>query len=241
MAKYVSRQADLTRLGLSEDALSGISVAKQEAALSSACTIADGFLSERFVLPLVWTFLALASRSTDGQGGAVDIFAAPQVSLALDIVTLTPDEENTPVELTVAIEQSDDGETDWEEVGSFEIPSPLTEAQHLTLELGDNNVDLKRYLRVAWTLAEGSAVFGVSWEGDDLKSAVCAIASLQILKTRGFDPNGPDALWVEEDAKWRKWLWMVHEGKVSPRFIDQTPETEESRPVVRSKKARGWT
>lgn len=328
MAKYASVKADLLRLGLSAAALDGVSLAQQEAALSSACTTADSFLSQAFKLPLVWTFLALDIRDEDGEGSVIDIFEAERVSIGLDIVsfaanaievehtgtgssvatvtgtatsigeaifeilssedgpedgptfryslddgetysdTQTLDESgvfeipNTGLTITfsdasfieddtysfsfglslsVIVEHSEDGETGWEEIGSFPIPEILSEAQHLSLSLGDNNLTLQRYLRISWTISGGSAEFGVSWDGDDLKAAVCAIASLNILKVRGFDPNGPDGLWQDEDKKYRGWLKSVHNGDVSPFFIDQTPAVEESKPYITSKRARGWT
>ncbi len=45
--------ADLTRLGVSANALSGVDTLEQEGAIASASNLADGYLATRFTLPIV--------------------------------------------------------------------------------------------------------------------------------------------------------------------------------------------
>jgi phage gp36-like protein len=52
MATAYATRADLANLGLPAGALTGVSTAQQDAALAAAASKADGYLQDRFTLPL---------------------------------------------------------------------------------------------------------------------------------------------------------------------------------------------
>jgi phage gp36-like protein len=228
VAKYALAAIDLPRLGLFEAALEGVSLAKQEQALAAACRVADGYFSERYVLPLVWYFLPLASRVASGQGAAVEVFEAESLSLCLDVIALAED-----AELVVSIQESEDGLTGWTTIASFD---EATEPVHLTRETDIS----QKFVRIIWELTGASAEFVVSWDGDDLKLAVCKIAAYELLSARGLDPSGRDENIIKRNDDAFKWLKDVRAGKTSPLWIDQTPAVEEQRSYVASRKNRGW-
>ena len=227
MAKYAEASTDFSRLGLFPAALDGISLAQQEEALAYACTLAESYFNERYSLPLVWSFLALASRGASGAGSAIDIFEAERLPLALDLESI--DEGTT---ITVTIEESTDGITGFAALGSFIVASA---AGHYTAELKAT----KQYIRVAYTITGGgAAVFGVSFSGDDLKAHVCSLAAFQLLSARGLDVSGRDEILNIRKKDALDWLGKISSGRVNPGFIDQTPATEEARPVVYSTRRR---
>lgn len=77
--------------------------------------------------------------------------------------------------------------------------------------------------------------------GDDLRSAAACLAGAQLLAARGVDPEGPDALVFDREAKALDWLSRLANGRLSPPgMIDQTPETFEGGSVVVSRPKRGW-
>lgn len=230
MAKYALAAVDLPRLGLSEEALVGVSLAKQEQQLAAACRLADGYLSERYTLPLVWYFLSLATRTASGDGAAVDVFEAESLALCLDVIEIA---DGTT--LVVSIEESEDGETGWTAIASFD---DATELCHFTRETDIS----QRYVRISWELSgdDPSAQFVVSWDGDDLKLSVCKIAAYELLSARGLDPSGRDENILKRNDQAMTWLKDVRGGKTSPQWIDQTPADEEQRSYVASRKNRGW-
>lgn len=84
MSRYAST-SDLTRLGVPATALTGVTTATQEAALDAASALADGYLQERFTLPLaawvddlrravccVAAYDILSARGFDPRGGGTD-------------------------------------------------------------------------------------------------------------------------------------------------------------------------
>lgn len=80
----------------------------------------------------------------------------------------------------------------------------------------------------------------VEW-GDDLTGHVCNLAAWQILKVRGFDPEGRADNAVRmgyEDAV--SWLERVAAGRLSPQITDSTPEVNDQAPVFVNNPPRGW-
>lgn len=227
MAKYAEVESDFQRLGIFAQALEGVSLAQQEAALSSACQFAEGYFNNRFMLPLVWKFLVLQTRSASGNGSAVEIFDATRLPLALDIVSI-----DSGLSLAVEVQESLDGLSPWTVVGSF---ATAAEAGHFDAEF----TPTKPFVRIVWVLTgTGNIRFGVSFEGSDLKRAVCDIASYHLLTARGLDPQANGELLSERYENAMKWLKDVRGNRANPDFIDQTPTTEENIPIVFSKPRR---
>lgn len=107
-----------------------------------------------------------------------------------------------------------------------------TEALQAALESASSLVD--GYLAAGFNLPLAS------W-GDDLTGHVCAVAAWQILRTRGFDPEGRADMAIRtsyEDAI--GWLERVAAGRLSPQIVDSTPERDDAAPVFNSPPPRGW-
>jgi phage gp36-like protein len=80
-----------------------------------------------------------------------------------------------------------------------------------------------------------------AWE-DDLTSKVCAIATMELLVIRGFNPNaGADALLVKRSDDAKAWLRGVAKGEIHPDVTySASPSTSYARPRVVSSDRRGW-
>lgn len=226
MARYADVASDLVRLGMRAEVLQEFSLEQQEEALGAACSFADGYFNERFCLPLVWRFLSLAERDTSSQSAAVEIFDARRLPLALDITEIA---EGASV--VVSIQESEDGLTGWSTIGSFESAA---RAGHWTIETAPS----LGFIRVLYVIAGGAVTFGVSFDGADLKRTVCDLALYQMLTARGLDPNGRDEILSERHKNAIHWLDRVAGSKIHPGFIDQTPSTDENRPIVYSSPRR---
>ncbi len=228
MARYATVAADLPRLGLSSRALEGVPLATQEAALEAACGRVDGYLRGRFSLPLVWVVLGLARRTAGITGPAVDTYSAGRVRLALDVSEL-----DDGAAVTVALEHSADGSA-WVALGSF---GTFSAPAHEVLDFPSG---VRRYVRAVVSLSGGGATAGVSFDGDDLKRAVCVLASADLLRVRGYDPESADKGLMEAAKEVLAWLRELSAGKVSPDWIDISPLEEDGGPLVASRRPRGW-
>jgi hypothetical protein len=80
----------------------------------------------------------------------------------------------------------------------------------------------------------------VAW-GDDLRAQTAKLAGAQLLRFRGVDPEGPDAVVFQGEEKATEWLNRLANGRLSPPgIIDQTPAVFEGGSVVVSRPRRGW-
>lgn len=69
---------------------------------------------------------------------------------------------------------------------------------------------------------------------------VC-LAVYQILKRRGFNPEGPDAHYATSHKECMEMLGDIRDGRLPvPGIIDSTPTVEEGRPLVSTQPLRGW-
>lgn len=111
-----------------------------------------------------------------------------------------------------------------------------TEAQDAALEAASDVAD--SYLRSRYALPF------TSW-GDDLRRAVAAIAALDIMSARGFNPaNGSDDVLVQRQRDAIAWLRDVAQARatVSGGATSPTPtrHARASAPRVASERTRGW-
>jgi phage gp36-like protein len=78
----------------------------------------------------------------------------------------------------------------------------------------------------------------------DLVRAVCQIAALEALTTRGFSAptaSKPDQRRIDQDAAARKWLDDVGHQKLHPRIIEQPSQgATYDAPQVHTSRLRGW-
>ena len=80
----------------------------------------------------------------------------------------------------------------------------------------------------------------VAW-GTDLRQHVSNIASLAVMRHRGFQPGGPDDLIVKASDDARVWLNRISQGRIKPPgIIDSTPQIFEGGAIVVSNIRRGW-
>lgn len=79
--------------------------------------------------------------------------------------------------------------------------------------------------------------------GDDLRGAVCRIATYTLLSRRGFDAtNTADQLVVKGNDDAIAWLRDVAKGLAEPvGVVDSTPENVEAAPLFDGDEAAGWT
>jgi phage gp36-like protein len=227
--------SDFGRLGLPAAALQGVSDADKLAHLESASDIAEGYLRQRYELPLVWELLALAERAASGTGPVVDTAGAGSIQLLLDVAGLYP----IGVSLAVTLEHSDDGATGWAAAGAFATKTAAGTERRV---FGSKASPLRRFLRVVYVIT-GTAPkvrFGVAVAADDLRAQVCAIAAYLALSVRGFRPQSEDenVRLRYEDAM--RWLRELAAGRVDPGLIDSTPATEDGGVVSFSAPPRGW-
>lgn len=91
------------------------------------------------------------------------------------------------------------------------------------------------YLRSRYTMPL------TAW-ADDLRRAVCAIATYDLMSHRGYNPEtggDPNIRARYDDAI--RWLEKVASGQISPSVTDSAPAASEAgRARVSSKPARGW-
>lgn len=79
-----------------------------------------------------------------------------------------------------------------------------------------------------------------SW-GIGLRRRVCVIAAYDLLRVRGFNPEGSDALVVDAYHEALAWLEKVAKGQLlAAESSDQTPTVTENAPTVDSDDVRGW-
>lgn len=77
--------------------------------------------------------------------------------------------------------------------------------------------------------------------GDDLRAAVCALASENLIVTRGANPEDPANKAVFDRANhWRAWLRDVSRGAVDLSVTDSTPTVDEPATFASSRARRGW-
>lgn len=232
--RYAFALTDLARLGASAEALDGVPLAAQDSALRASSAWAEGYLRQRFALPLIWVFATLSQRATDGAGEVFDTNDAGELRLALDVTTM-----GAGVTLSARVEHSDD------EAGPFTTLASFEDVEAAALPEGGVHLSLsasgaKRYVRAAWTL-DGAASFAITWDGDDLKRAICAHATYDILSVRGLDPEiARDKVYQDRAKEALAWLSAVAAGRVLPCFLDSTPQVEEGTVYTRSRKKRGW-
>lgn len=75
----------------------------------------------------------------------------------------------------------------------------------------------------------------------DLRRKVAAMAACDVLTQRGFQPQGPDELIVQNRRDAVSWLMRVGAGTISPPGIaDSTPAKRGSTPRLTSNPSRGW-
>lgn len=81
----------------------------------------------------------------------------------------------------------------------------------------------------------------ISW-GDDIRSAVAAIATFTLMKLRGFDPSNPaDQMVVKAYDDAIAWCRDVAKGLVEPVDIeDGTPDLDDAGPLISSDAQAGW-
>lgn len=76
--------------------------------------------------------------------------------------------------------------------------------------------------------------------GDDIRLAVCRIAALILMSSRGFSPEDPaGVLYVELDKAARNWLHDVSVARVTPVVTETVPAVMGSSRVT-SNTPRGW-
>jgi phage gp36-like protein len=85
--------------------------------------------------------------------------------------------------------------------------------------------------------------FPLAQWGDDIRSAVAAIATFTLLKLRGFNPENPaDQLVVKAYDDAIAWCRDVAKGLVEPSdIIDATPTEDDAAPLVLSDAIAGWS
>ena len=77
--------------------------------------------------------------------------------------------------------------------------------------------------------------------GDDLRQHTAEMAGAIVLRSRGADPSGPDALVFDAESKATKWFARIADGKLKPpSMLDSTPDTFEGGSFVVSSTRRGW-
>lgn len=111
-----------------------------------------------------------------------------------------------------------------------------TTAQDAALEAASDVAD--SYLRARYALPL------TAW-GDDLRRAVAAIASLDIMTARGFNPsNGADDVLVQRSRDATSWLKDVAANRATVSGGNTTPtatrHARASAPRVASTRTRGW-
>jgi phage gp36-like protein len=81
----------------------------------------------------------------------------------------------------------------------------------------------------------------VSW-GNDIKQCCATLASIQLIKNLGTNPDAADR-YDHDEAKWLAWLKMVSLGTAIPRVVDGSSGSSTGvtapRPMVISASQRG--
>jgi phage gp36-like protein len=92
-------------------------------------------------------------------------------------------------------------------------------------------------------LASGFTLPLVSWS-HDLRMHVAGMAGYGLMRSRGFDPEGVDALIVKGRDDAIAWLGKIAARKLTPPgFVDSTPSAAESPSFARvrgANESRGW-
>lgn len=80
--------------------------------------------------------------------------------------------------------------------------------------------------------------------GEDIKRCCAVLVSIDLLRTRGTDPDTRDALDVEESRQ-IAWLKLISTGQVTPSVVDSSPSATVGRstrpPRVVSSASRGFS
>jgi phage gp36-like protein len=91
------------------------------------------------------------------------------------------------------------------------------------------------YLAQAYTLPL------VVWANASLTRAVCVIAAYDLINVIGFNPDGPDKIYVERYRDLKTWLQAVADGKLPLQgVVDATPDVPEGGVYAVSRPKRGW-
>ncbi|HMI91565.1 MAG TPA: phage protein Gp36 family protein [Polyangiales bacterium] len=76
---------------------------------------------------------------------------------------------------------------------------------------------------------------------ESVRMHVARLAGANLLRNRGIDPEGPDALVFDTERASVKWLTLISNGKLKPPgIVDSTPEEFEGGSVHVGGTSRGW-
>lgn len=245
-----AQPGDLANVGLSALALQGVPSPQVYAALAAGSAIADSFIGQKFVLPVLWT----------GAWGPV-VFSGTGPATAVSFGSVP----NNPLPWVVKIalggivgvatfQVAQDGGTNFG-------PATLTAA---TVQVTINGTTLQ----IPISFAAGTYVLGDTYTFDpmmvsqgwgmDLTVATAQVASLILLNSVGYNPKlGNDEAIRDADVSGRKWLELVAKGFAHPTgpgpdgIVDSnpTPPVNSSTPQLQSpapfnyfigNKTRGW-
>lgn len=122
-------------------------------------------------------------------------------------------------------------------VARYALPAVATSGLSTTDQLDSclgATDEAEGYLNSAYTLPL------TAW-GEDLAKHVANLAGFDILRRRGFQPEGPDQVVIDGRDHALAWLKMVAGGRLRPvGILDSTPETYEGGAFVVSSARRGW-
>jgi phage gp36-like protein len=77
--------------------------------------------------------------------------------------------------------------------------------------------------------------------GEDLAKHVANMAGFDMLRRRGFQPEGPDQVVIDGRDHALSWLKLLATGRIRPvGIVDSTPDTFEAGAYVVSSPKRGW-
>lgn len=111
-----------------------------------------------------------------------------------------------------------------------ELDNPAIQAQ-LTADAGVMDV----YLSSQHTLPLAAPY------PEALKRINVCLATYHILCRRGYNPEGPDRLYQDNYRDCMEMLKAISSGELSvPGIVDDTPDVNESAPLVTTMRNRGW-